>query len=326
MLVGHSCALQELRETIDLIGPSQACVLILGESGTGKELAARSIHEASGRSGPFVAVNCGALAGGLIESELYGHERGAFTGAHAARDGRVRQADGGTLFLDEIGDMPLEAQVRLLRVLEERRVEPLGSHGSVAVDIRVLAATHRDLRSLVAKGLFREDLFFRLDVLSLQLPALRHHHEDILEIAEAFLQRYASGRELHFSPEACWALERYAWPGNVRELRNVVERASVLCREGVVEPSHLRLPHALASRVRDTAAKDSLVLPPVPYGLSFREAKAFVLEAFERPFVLGRFDACGRNVSRTAQSLSMHRQSLQQKLRCLGHRTNGEMP
>jgi len=326
-LVGNSSSMKLLREQISLVGPSPANVLILGESGTGKEVVARALHEASGREGPFVAVNCAALPASLVESELFGHEKGAFTGAVTEREGRIRQADGGTIFLDEIGDMPMEAQVRLLRVLEERVVEPLGGSRSIPVDIRVLAATHRDLRQMVSEGRFREDLFFRLDVLSLRLSPLRERGRDILVIAASLLGKLASGQKLSLSPKAESALLRYGWPGNVRELRNVMERASILCRGGEIGPEHLMLPlppsavpEPAMSRdpVADPGPDGTLCLPGIPLALSFREAKTQFLDIFERAFVRAKFEECEGNVSRTALVLDMHRQSLQQKLKDMG--------
>jgi len=332
-LVGESEGMRKLRGTLERIGKATSNVLILGESGTGKEVVARELHKLSGRKGPFVAVNCGALPTSLVESELFGHEKGAFTGALTAREGRVRQADGGTLFLDEIGDMPLEAQVRLLRVLEERIVEPVGGVRTIPVDIRVLAATHRDLRALVAEGRFREDLFFRLDVLSLPLPPLRERGDDILLLAHSLLERVAPGRKLAFSPKAVEGLKAYRWPGNVRELRNVVERASVLCGDEEIGPEHLMLPTlpglptlavAAVQAATRTIGEGMLEMPPVSLNQSFREAKASLVEAFERAFLLGKFEETGRNVSRTAAALDMHRQSLQQKLKDLGLSRSGE--
>ena len=332
-LVGDANSMRLLREQISLVGPSPANVLILGESGTGKEVVARALHEASGREGPFVAVNCGALPASLVESELFGHEKGAFTGAATEREGRIRQADGGTVFLDEIGDMPLEAQVRLLRVLEDRVVEPLGGSRSIPVDIRVLAATHRDLRQMASEGRFREDLFFRLDVMSLHLAPLRERGRDILAIAASLLEKMAPGQELSLSPKAESALLRYAWPGNVRELRNVMERASILCRGGEIGPEHLMLPTPPSAVPEPARSRDPevdpgpggmLCLPGIPLALSFREAKTQLVDTFERVFIQAKFEECGGNVSRTAQVLDMHRQSLQQKLKDLGISRNSQ--
>ena len=340
-LLGASVAMRKLRDDLAHMAPSKSSVMVLGESGTGKEMAARFIHDRSGRTGLFVPVNCGALPASLVESELFGHERGAFTGAATSRIGRIRQANCGTLFLDEIGDMPLEAQIRLLRVLEDRSVEPLGASRSVSVDIRVIAATHRDLRQLVAEGKFREDLFYRLEVLMVSMPPLRERPGDVLLLARTFLRHYAGNRPLEFSPSAETVLARWIWPGNVRELRNVVERASVLCRGESIGPELLGLPAeamdaprqapALAAAEPATeAAHGSEVndggmirLTPVSVDLPFREAKLQVVDEFERRFVSYHLDRNGGNISRTAITVDMHRQSLQQKLRDLGMGRSG---
>ncbi len=327
-LLGNSVAMKRLRDDLMLMAPAGSSVLLLGESGTGKEMAARFLHDHSGRTGPFVAVNCGALPATLVESELFGHEKGAFTGAATSRAGKIRQAHGGTLFLDEIGDMPLEAQVRLLRVLEERTVEPLGSGRTVSVDIRVVAATHRDLKQRVAEGRFREDLYYRLEVLTVAIPPLRERPGDALLLARTFLRHYAGNRRLEFSPSAETVLIRWIWPGNVRELRNVVERACVLCRAESIGPELLGLPpealghpgQAAAEPTTGLAAEEEgiLHLAPIPVDMPFRLAKIRVVEEFERRFVAHHLERCGGNVSRAAAALDMHRQSLQQKLRDLG--------
>ena len=232
LLVGKGKGIQEVRRLISQVAETDANVLILGESGTGKEVVARAIHELSGRSqGPFVPINCVAIPAELLESELFGHEKGAFTGATAGRAGLVEAADGGTLFLDEIGELPLEAQARLLRVLQEGEIRRVGSVQSQKVDVRLIAATHRDLKSLARNGQFREDLYYRLHVISLRLPALREREDDVQDIAQVFLARQCArmGREaLSFSAEALKAIGHYHWPGNVRELENAIERAVIL--------------------------------------------------------------------------------------------------
>jgi DNA-binding NtrC family response regulator len=324
-LLGDSPALVRLRRDLGQIAPSGSSVLLLGESGTGKEMAARFLHERSGRTGPFVAVNCGALPTSLIEAELFGHEKGAFTGAVTARPGRLRQAHGGTLFLDEIGDMPLEAQVRLLRVLEERIVEPVGGNQTIEVDIRVVAATHRDLGQLCSEGRFREDLFYRLNVISIAIPPLRERPGDVLLLARRFLSHYGGNRDLRFDPATEDALARWTWPGNVRELRNVVERASVLCRGNRVGPELLGLPEAAGwspppPNPLDAGEpqEDLLRLSPVSLELSFRDAKERLIEEFERRYVQHHLDRAGGVLAVAAKTLGMHRQSLSQKLRDLG--------
>jgi len=326
-LVGESPAMKRLMDDLALMGPATASVLLLGESGTGKEMVARRLHDLSGRKGPFVAVNCGALPASLLEAELFGHEKGAFTGALTAKIGKVRQADGGTLFLDEIGDMPLEAQTRLLRVLEERQVEPLGASRPVEVDIRVVAATHRDLNAMCAEGRFRADLRYRLEVLVVNLPPLRERGRDVLLLAQAFLAHYAGSRKLEFSPSAEAALVTYPWPGNVRELRNVVERGCVLARSPQVGPEVLGISivggFALPPSAKDAPAEEPvpdgwISLPPVRNDISFREAKAMVVDDFERRFIQLHLEKSGGNVSKAATALDMHRQSLQQKIKDLG--------
>jgi DNA-binding NtrC family response regulator len=233
-LVGLERGLKQVDGVISRVAPTDTTVLIRGETGTGKELVAREIHRRSQRvDGPFIRTNCAALSEGVLESELFGHEAGAFTGASKARQGRFEQADGGTLFLDEIGDLSPNVQVKLLRVLQEREVERVGGSRPIAVDIRIVAATHQPLEERIAQGRFRQDLFFRLNVLPIHLPPLRERPEDIEPLARAFLARFAGelGKVLEPAPAMLEALEAYDWPGNVRELRNVLERAAVLAPE-----------------------------------------------------------------------------------------------
>jgi two-component system, NtrC family, response regulator HydG len=242
-MVGQSPAFRAMMDMLRQAASSTATVLLLGESGTGKELAARALHELSNRAkGPFVAINCGALPESILEAELFGVERGAFTGAVARREGRFERANGGTLFLDEVGEMPLSAQVKLLRVLQEGELERLGGTQTVKVDVRIVAATNKDLQREVAEGRFREDLYYRLNVVEVRIPALASRREDIPLLADAFLRRFASknGKTLRgFSPDALSTLENYAWPGNVRELEHAVERAVVLARSDVLEVTDL---------------------------------------------------------------------------------------
>src|SRR5437764_13571302 len=232
-LIGASEAMQRVRAMIEKVAETDATVLIRGESGTGKELVAREIHERSSsrRSGAFVAVNCAALPSELIESELFGHEKGAFTGAATRRRGKFEQADGGTIFLDEIGDMSANVQAKLLRALEERRIERLGGNESIPVDVRIISATHRPLEQEIEQGNFRADLFYRLRVVTIEVAPLRERREDIPLLAEAFAQQTCERYKLperRFSPAALRRLVEYRWPGNVRELRNVIERAMIL--------------------------------------------------------------------------------------------------
>lgn len=231
-IIGSCPAMQDLFSKIRKVAPTDSTVLIQGESGTGKELVARALHNLSRRAkAPLISVNCAAIPESLIESELFGHEKGAFTGATAARTGLVEAANGGTLFLDEIGELPLEAQARLLRVLQEGEIRRVGSVQSQKVNVRLMAATHRDLKTLARNGEFREDLFYRLNVIALRLPALREREEDVIDIAKVFLENQTQHMErsaLHFSEEALRGIRLYHWPGNVRELENAVERAVIL--------------------------------------------------------------------------------------------------
>ena len=266
-LIGRSAAFQQMLALVARVGPSQASVLLLGESGTGKELIARAVHEASPRvAEPLVVVDCASLPESLFESELFGHERGAFTGAHAMRPGLVEAASGGTLFLDEVGDIPLAMQVKLLRLLESGTYRRVGSTELRRADVRVVSATHRDLRGMVAEGRFREDLYFRLSTFPIRLPALRQRRDDIPLLATALLARAAPERRLALSAGALAALQQHDFPGNVRELRNVLERAALLADGSTVEREHVeraidvdRLPPAVAAAARpgaDTSLKD----------------------------------------------------------------------
>lgn len=239
-LVGASQRMRELYSLIRAAAPTQATVLILGESGAGKELVARTLHELSGRTGPLMVFDASVTDPEMIRNDLFGHVKGAFTGAANPREGAFRHAHLGTLFIDEIGELPLELQPRLLRVLESREVAPIGSDRPVRVDVRVIAATHRDLGAMVQAGSFRADLFYRLSVIQVKVPALREIPEDIPLLVKHLLDKLVLRCRL--SAEAMEALQRYHWPGNVRELRNVLERASVLCQEGEIWPEHLGLP------------------------------------------------------------------------------------
>ena len=241
-MLGRSAAMQEVFRAVERVAPSRANVLISGESGTGKELAARAIHQLSPRrDGPYVAVNCGAIPHNLIESELFGHERGAFTDAIDQRIGRFEMASGGTLLLDEIGELAPNVQVKLLRVLQERCIERVGSSASISVDVRILAATNRDLAADVESGRFRADLYYRINVVPMRMPPLRERREDIRLIAERYLTRSTgeSGRPLSFAPGTLAAMEAYAWPGNVRELENAIEHGMALCDGDLIDVKDL---------------------------------------------------------------------------------------
>lgn len=244
-MIGKSPAVKQVFSTIRKLDATEAPVLVLGESGTGKEVVALTIHRRSKRAkGPFVAINCGAIPETLIESELFGHERGAFTGAHTQRPGRIETAQGGTLFLDEIGELPLALQVKLLRFLQEQQIERVGGRKPIAVDTRVIAATNVDIEKAMREGGFREDLYYRLAVVVIKLPPLRERDTDVVVLAEAFLKRFGSEQgkgRLRFSKEALVALQQYSWPGNVRELENRVKRAVIMCDEQRVTPENLSL-------------------------------------------------------------------------------------
>ena len=242
-VLSKSPRMLDIFELITHIADTNSTVLIIGETGTGKEQVARAIHDASGdrRAGPMVAINCAAFPETLLESELFGHEKGSFTGAAAQRKGRFEQANGGTMFLDEVGDIPLSMQVKLLRVLQERRIERVGGSEPIDIDVRVIAATHRNLDKMVREGKFREDLYYRLNVIRIEIPPLRDRPEDVPLLASHFVQRYARAGSPppEVSPEAMQLLLNYPWPGNVRQLENAIERACVTAREGVIRPAHL---------------------------------------------------------------------------------------
>jgi len=312
-LIGSGPAMQRVFETIKKVAETDLTVLIRGESGTGKELVAQALHERSQRRDrPFVAVNCAAISSELVESELFGHEKGAFTGADATRVGRFESAHTGTIFLDEIGDMPADTQAKVLRVLEERSFERVGGNTPISVETRVVAATHRDLEADVAAGTFRQDLYYRLKVMDIELPPLRERLMDLPALSDRFLDRLAERLGRPKKPLSAAALSRmsqHAWPGNVRELRNVIERAAVLAGGDEIESDDLNLPEGTASA--NTAGFT---------GVSFSVAKKQAVSQFEREFLLSALRAHAGNISRTAEAIGMVRQSLQQKIRELGLR------
>jgi two-component system nitrogen regulation response regulator NtrX len=322
-MIGRTAEMRRAFEMAERVAPTDSTVLILGESGTGKDLLAQEIHARSPRATrAFVAVNCAALPETLIESELFGYERGAFTGAAQQKKGRFEVASGGTLFLDEIGDMNPVTQAKVLRALENRTIERLGGTQSIPVDVRVISATHRDLPAELRAGKFREDLFYRLRVVSIDLPPLRTHKQDIPVLAESFLKMHAArlGRAARLTREAIAAIERYDWPGNVRELKNALERSLVLCRGEEIDvadlPQEVARGEALVQR-HATDGRDN--------GLSekdFREAK----RKFEVAYLTKQLADHRWNVSRTAATIGLHRQSLQEKLRELGIRRPGREP
>jgi two-component system response regulator HydG len=318
-IVGNSAPIREVTRMIEAVAYSSTTVLVTGESGTGKELVARALHTRSPRKGhPFVALNCGALTETLLESELFGHVKGAFTGAQRDQKGLFDAADGGTIFLDEIGDIPLSTQVRLLRVLQEGEIKRVGSAESVKVDVRVIAATHRDLPKLVKAGKFREDLFYRLNVINIPLPSLRERVDDIPLLAHHFLRRYAErlGKKVRaLSPEGIELLCGYRWPGNVRELENAVERAVVLCRGDAVTPTDL--PPAVTGRtaplvreVQPSGAEEAAWLT-----LSYAAAKEHALRRFEKSYVDALMRACDNNISAAARKAGMDRSNFKRVLR-----------
>jgi DNA-binding NtrC family response regulator len=317
-LIGSGPAMRRVFETIQKVAETDLTVLIRGESGTGKELVAQAIHDTSGRRDrPFVAVNCAAINRELVESELFGHEKGAFTGADQRREGRFEAADGGTIFLDEIGDMAPDTQAKVLRVLQERELERVGGNKTVEVDVRVVAATHRDLEHEVDEGRFREDLYYRLKVVQLELPSLRERSEDLPALCDRFLGQVAErlGRErMKIAPTALTRVAQHAWPGNVRELRNLLEQAAVLASGDEIEIADLQL-DARAPRSRVNG--EALHFSP---DSNFADAKKQTVEAFERNFLLRALRAHEGNVSQTARTVGLVRQSLQQKIRELNLR------
>jgi two-component system, NtrC family, response regulator AtoC len=308
-LVGRSPAMRRVYEIVRQIADTTATVLITGESGTGKELIARAIHRQGGRRDrPFVAVNCAALPAELLESELFGHERGAFTGAHARKLGKFEVAHTGTLLLDEVGSLRLDLQPKLLRALQEREIERLGGSRAIGIDVRIIAATNADLRKAVAAGRFREDLFYRLHVVPIAVPPLRHRREDVAPLARHFMAKYARqfGKTVtDLSPGALAALERYHWPGNVRELENIVARSVALATEPIVQLDQIPLDVALAPA--EATAEEQLNL---------REARHEV----ERLLILRALDRARGNQTVAARLLGMHRNTLLVKLAQLGLR------
>ncbi|SEB09726.1 sigma-54-dependent transcriptional regulator [Marinobacterium iners] len=320
-IIGSCKSMQELYRRIGKVARTDATVLILGESGTGKELAARAIHEQSNRANrPMVCVNCAAIPETLIESELFGHEKGAFTGATSGRSGLIEAADGGTLFLDEIGELPLEAQARLLRFLQEGEIRRVGAVQPLKVDVRLIAATHRDLKTRARSGQFREDLYYRLYVMELRMPPLRAREDDILELAEAFLSKQAEKmrcESLNFSPEALELLRRYHWPGNVRELENAIERAVILADGRQITPDLLGLEleqQSLADIESQYAQRHRL--PPVDSDASSGARTDLSLDDYFQRFVLENQDQMSE--TELAKTLGISRKSLWERRQKLG--------
>jgi two-component system response regulator HydG len=302
-LIGTSTSMRHLKERIEMVARTRSTVLLLGETGTGKERVADAIHALSARANrPFVRVHCAALAETLLESELFGHERGAFTGANTRREGRFKLADGGTILLDEIGEISPSIQVKLLRVLQERTFERVGGTDTISVDVRLVAATHRDLKAMVAAGTFRADLYYRLNVVTLEVPSLRARREDIPALVEHHIARLA--RDLgvpapRITPEAMRLLRRYQWPGNIRELENVLERALVMCRARILDVGDLEAHFTPELHTAGGA-------PRIP-GASFAE--------IERHAILTTYEACGRSPLRTAETLGLSLRTVHYRLR-----------
>ena len=320
-MLGSSAPMRRVFEMAERVAATDATVLILGESGTGKDLLAQEIHGRSPRAGKaFVAVNCAALPENLIESELFGFERGAFTGAAQQRKGKFELASGGTIFLDEIGDMNPVTQAKVLRVLENRKIERLGGSQSIDVDVRVISATHRDLSAEIAAGKFREDMYYRLRVVTLELPALREHKEDIPALVDAFLAQFGArhSRKVKINRAALDLLSAYDWPGNVRELRNAVERSLVLCRgDGITAAD---LPEEIREGHRPLTPAGTESESAFLGESDFREAK----RQFEIVYLKRKLEEHRWNVSKTAAVVGLHRQSLQEKLRELGIQRPGK--
>jgi DNA-binding NtrC family response regulator len=319
-LIGNSEAMQKVRAMIDKVAETDATVLVRGESGTGKELVARELHERNSvrRNASFVAVNCAALPSELIESELFGHEKGAFTGAASRREGKFEQADAGTLFLDEIGDMSSNVQAKLLRALEERRIERLGANESIPVDVRIVSATHRPLEQEISNGNFRADLFYRLRVVTVEIAPLRDRREDIPLLAETFIRLAAERYELpqrSLSQATLRRLVEYNWPGNVRELKNTIDRAVIMADGDEIAPKDLPDEITAGAPKNDMVEGDSETDGlRVPFTADFREDR----REFERRYITRCLEHTQGNVTRAAEILDMHRQSLQHKLRQLG--------
>ncbi|MEZ5454664.1 MAG: sigma-54 dependent transcriptional regulator [Lysobacteraceae bacterium] len=328
---GSSAAVQKLRRMIDQVASFDTTVLILGESGTGKEVAARAIYERSARrNGPFVAINCGAIPSELLESELFGHEKGSFTGALTSRKGRFELAEGGTLFLDEIGDMSMPMQVKLLRVLQERSFERVGGSETIRCNVRVIAATHRNLEDAITKGSFREDLFYRLNVFPIEMPSLRDRREDLPELVSALTKQLEkSGRgSVRLSPEALAVLQAYQWPGNVRELSNLIERLAVLHPAGLVRAKDLPARYRDGIELPEEVELDLVDAEPVAVpdtlpaeGIDLKDHIARI----EINLIKAALDRAEGVVAHAAQLLGLRRTTLVEKLRKYGLGRDGDI-
>jgi DNA-binding NtrC family response regulator len=314
-IIGNTAAMENVRELIRQAGPSDATVLILGESGTGKELVARALHYSSPRfNKPFVDVNCAALTETLIESELFGHERGAFTSAISRRRGKFEQANGGSLFLDEIGDMPLSTQAKILRVLQERTFQRVGGEDKITVNVRVICATNRDLEQAVQSGAFRKDLFYRVNLFVIEVPPLRDRAADVAELARHFLavgSRSGKYTARSISDSALAALSDHRWPGNVRELQNAIERAMMICHEDEIKIAHLP-PAIVRGKPMDANP------PPIAAAASLGRNLVEAVEAFERSLILDALEKCDWNKTQAARHLGVTRRILSYKITTLG--------
>jgi two-component system nitrogen regulation response regulator NtrX len=310
LIVGESVSMKALRQQLALMAPTNGRVLIYGESGTGKELVAHAIHAQSLRAEEaFVEVNCAAIPEELIESELFGHRKGSFTGAHEDKVGKFQKADGGTLFLDEVGDMSLKTQAKVLRALEEQRFEPVGASSYIQVDVRVIAATNKHLEEEIERGNFREDLFYRLNVIPFYVPPLRDRREDLPLLVNYFLTEFTAAytrKPKELTPEAYAALQDYSWPGNVRELRNFIERIVIMNPQVRIDVRHLPLPPP-----RKPAEIDRRALPQFA---SLQEARS----AYEREYILKKLEESSGNVTRAAEALGLERSNLYRKMKTLG--------
>lgn len=307
-IIGNSARMQAIFQMIETVAEVQSTVLVNGESGTGKELVARAIHDLGPRAEkPFISINCGAFTETLLESELFGYVKGSFTGANSNRKGLFEAANGGTIFLDEIGEMSPSMQVKLLRVLQERRVRPVGAHDEIAVDARVIAATNRDLKQMTADGTFREDLFYRISVIPIDLPPLRERSEDIAELADHFVNKFCrqAGKTLTISPKTTQLLENYAWHGNVRELEHTIERAVALERSNEIQPEQLP-DHITNYNPRRINAEFDL--PDTGLNLASH------LENLEKTYVVEALRKCGGNQTKAADLLQMQVRSLRHLL------------
>ncbi len=317
-LLGQSSAMQQLRAMLTKLARSQAPVYISGESGTGKEVVARLIHQLGPRSnGPFVPVNCGAIPTELMESEFFGHKKGSFTGATEDKQGLFQSAQGGTLFLDEVADLPLSMQVKLLRAIQEKKIRPIGGQQEIAVDLRILSATHKNLAQMVDAGHFRQDLYYRINVIELKIPPLRDRDGDVLILAEAFLQKLAQDWQMTppvLSAAARQQLQAYGFPGNVRELQNTLERALTLCEGDTILPEHLQLDTGRSLPSGSAAAGD---LPTLPQGLPPEGLEAY-LQNIEKQLLMRALELSHWNRTAAAKKLGMSFRSLRYRLKKLG--------